>query len=198
MSAAEEHESPPEATTPKHHRKLSPLWWAALALVLVALVLRFGFEYGSHGKSEELVKEVAGLADRAQKAKEVKDLAVAKQSLSQAIMLLRDAEQFKAHPVYISTLLDMGALLLSARSPGQARVEEVAEGRRFLTEAWEVAKGLDARTRWRIARDLGLGAILAGDMAEAEKWYSIATELVPEDSVSKDRLATLRNAKKWK
>lgn len=193
-----EEEPQPEAEPQQVRLRKSNRWWVALFAVLgVALIVRFGVQYrmGSVDRGDRIVAEVVGLAEQAKAANAGKDMDAARRSLAQAILLLRDAEQFKAHPVYVSTLIDMGALLLSSRAPGAS---EVDEGRSLLTEAWEIAKGLDARTRWRIARDLGLASVLAGDMAEAEKWYSTATELVPDDKVSKERLTTLRSVKNWK
>ena len=163
----------------------------------VGLLVRYGAEHRSRSvdKGDEIVSKVVGLTEQAQRAHQGKDLDAARRNMAQAINILREADEFKSHPVYVSTLIDMGALLLGAQTPGDS---EIVEGRTLLTEAWEVAKGLDVRTRWRIARDLGLAAVLAGDMGEAEKWYSTATELVPEDKVSKDRLTTLRSVQKWK
>lgn len=188
---------PEEESGPIKRKKLRGVWWLVLSLITAGIVIRYGTQYHKSAveRGDEIAKEVATLSDKAQKAKETEDVAQAKESLTRAIMLIRDAEQFKTHPVYVSTLIDLGALLLSSKTSGES---EVAEGRQFLAEAWEVAKGLDARTRWRIARDLGLGAVLAGDMAEAEKWYTIATELVPDDKTSRERLETLKSAKKWK
>lgn len=195
MIARKEDTRPEQEPQPPKPRRSNRLWAALFALLGVALAVRFGVQYRMHSvdRGDQLVQEVVGLAEQAKAANAGKDVDAARRSLAQAINLLRDAEQFKAHPVYVSTLIDMGALLLSSRSPGAS---EVDEGRNLLTEAWEIAKGLDARTRWRIARDLGLASVLAGDMAEAEKWYSTATELVPEDAVSRERLTTLRSVKR--
>lgn len=189
--------SPPEAPTPPSHRKINKIWVGVFAAIALGLAARFVIEYRqtSLGRGEEIAREVSTLQEQAVKARDKADVAAARQSLARAVSLLREGEQFRRHPVYVSTLVDLGALLLSSRTPDAG---DLAEGRQMLLEAWDVAKELDARTRWRIARDLGLAAVLAGDMKEAEKWYSTATELVPEDATAKERLTTIKNAQKWK
>ena len=197
MESTEVSEPVPPQEPPRKSRKSNLLWTALFIVLGLGLALRYGIEYrrSTVDRGDELAKEVVGLAEEAQRARDTKDLAAARRSLAQAVSLLKEAEQFKSHPVYVSTMIDLAALLLSSRSPAKSEVEE---GRTILTEAWEVAKGFDVRTRWRIARDLGLASVLAGDMAEAEKWYVTATELLPEDKVARDRLNTLRSVKNRK
>lgn len=177
----------------RKHRRTNLIWTVLFVLLGIGLALRYTIEYRQSTKErgDELVKEVVVLAEEAQRARDSKDLDAARKSLAKAVSLLKDVEQFKSHPVYVSSMIDLASLLLSSRSPAKAEVEE---GRTMLREAWEVAKGFDVRTRWRIARDLGLASVLAGDMGEAEKWYSTAMELIPGDKVVKDRLNTIRNA----
>lgn len=188
---------PHEETQPPKPRRFCRVWVGVFAVIALGLTGRFAIEYRqtSLGRGEEIAREVTTLQEQAVKARDKADVAAARQSLAKAVELLREGEQFRRHPVYVSTLVDLGALLLSSRTPNAG---DLAEGRQMLLEAWDVAKGLDARTRWRIARDLGLAAVLAGDMAEAEKWYSTATELVPEDATAKERLTTIKNAQNWK
>lgn len=197
MEPSAEIEPQPEVQPEKKPGRHNLIWGAVFVVIALGLAARFIIEYRQNSlvRGDEIAREVSTLADQAVKARDQADVTAARQSLGRALELLREAEQFKSHPIYVSTLIDLGALLLSSRAPAET---DLAEGRQMLTEAWEVAKGLDARTRWRIARDLGLAAVLAGDMAEAEKWYSTATELLPEDSTAKDRLNTLRSAQKWK
>lgn len=195
---SQECETPPPGSAAKAPGPLRQrIMWIAVIVIAAGVLLRFGVEYRKNSveKGDALAKEVQTLSDRAKTAGDSNDIAAAKESLARAIMLLREADELKAHPVYISTLINMSALLLSRKTTGDS---DVAEGRRLLTEAWEIARGLDAQTRWRIARDLGLGAVLAGDTIEAEKWYTIATELVPDDKVSRERLSALKSMKKWK
>lgn len=192
-------ESPatPETAQPAKHRRINRIWVAVFVVIALGLAARFVIEYRrtSLVRGDEIAREVTSLQEQAVKARDKADVAAARQSLAKAVELLREGEQFRRHPVYVSTLVDLGALLLSSRTPQES---ELAEGRQMLLEAWDIARGLDARTRWRIARDLGLAAVLAGDMAEAEKWYSAATELVPEDATAKERLSTLKSAQKRK
>lgn len=197
MEPLSEPATEPDAPQPSKRGKQGRIWAAVFALITLGLVTRFAWEYHQNSlqRGDQIAREVSSLAEQAVKARDQADVAAARQSLAKALTLLREAPHFRSHPVYVSTLLDLGSLLLSSSKQGGADLDE---GRQLLLEAWEIAKGLDARTRWRIARDLGLAAVLAGNMAEAEKWYSTATELLPEDTTAKERLNTLRSAKKWK